>query len=173
MRYYSILLILLLSPWSLNAANSENEIKAAVLGKLNHFIKQKSPIDNKQFIIAVFKDEKFATLLKEQYKNKQINHKNVLVKDVQTIEEIKNPNILYIGKTSQELQYQLIQYSQNHALLSISEESGFGQRGGIIQLYFSSLKIRFKINLIAAKKSNLKISSSLLSISTIVKGETK
>lgn len=89
------------------------------------------------------------------------------------MEEINSSDLLYIGKVPQEIQYQLIEYAQSNNLLTISEESGFAQRGGIVQLYFVSLKIRFKINLNAAKKSNLKISSSLLSISTIVKGETK
>ena len=172
MKYF-LLLLLLLSPLHLNAANSEDAIKAAVIGKLSHFVKHRSKANNDEFIISVFQDEDFAKLLKEKYINKQINHKNVLVKNIQTIEEVNKPDLLYIGETSQELQYELIEYAQTHTLLSMSEQSGFAQRGGIIQLYFVSLKIRFKINLGAAKKSNLKISSSLLSISSIVKGETK
>jgi hypothetical protein len=170
---YFLILLLFIFPLSINAANSENEIKAAVLGKLSHFVKHKSQINNDEFIITVFQDETFAKLLKEKYNNKQINHKNVLVKNVQAMEEINSSDLLYIGKVPQEIQYQLIEYAQSNNLLTISEESGFAQRGGIVQLYFVSLKIRFKINLNAAKKSNLKISSSLLSISTIVKGETK
>ena len=173
MKYIFLLLLFAISSLNLYAASSENEIKSAVIGKLSHFIKHKVSTQNQNFEITVFQDENFANLLEKKYANKQINHKNVLVKHVEEITSIKTPDLLYIGNTSQELQYQLIDYAQRNSLLSMSEESGFAQRGGIVQLYFVSLKIRFKINLVSAKKSNLKISSSLLFIATIVKGETQ
>jgi len=78
---------------SINAANSENEIKAAVIGKLSHFVRQKSSTKNEKFIITVFQDKTFAKLLQEKYNNKQINHKNVLVKNVQTLEEVHTQRV--------------------------------------------------------------------------------
>ena len=129
---YFLILLLCISPLSLNAANSENEIKAAVLGKLSHFVKYKSQINSDEFIITVFQDATFAKLLKEKYNNKSINHKNVLVKNAHTPKELSSPDLLYIGKVPQEVQYQLIKYAQSNNLLTISEESGFAQRGGII-----------------------------------------
>jgi len=164
-------LLLLFLPYILSASRSENEIKVAVLGKFTHFIKYKKPTGNKNFVITVFKDESLFSLVKEEYINKQIHNKNIVVKYIADPHNIQKPDMIYIGKVSQEEQEEMIQYAQAKSLLSVSSQSGFAQRGGIIQLYFLSQKIRFKINLNAAKKSNLKISASLLSISTIVKGE--
>jgi len=171
-RYFLVLSIFVFS-FSLNAANSENEIKAAVLGKLSHFIKHKSPMRSDEYVIKVFQNEAFATFLQKKYNHKTINNKNVIVKNVQTMEELNSFDILYIGEVPHEIQYQLIKYAQHNNLLTIGEGSGFAERGGTVQLYFVSQKIRFKINLNAAKKSNLKISSSLLSMATIVKSENK
>ena len=164
-------LLILFLPYILNASSSENEIKVAVLGKFTHFVKYKKPTGNENFIIVVFKDEAIASLIKEKYSNKQMHRKDVLVQHIIELKKIQKPDMLYIGKVSQEEQQQIIEYAQHNSLFSVSSQSGFAQRGGIIQLYFLSQKIRFKINLNAAKKSNLKIRASLLSIATIVKGK--
>ena len=52
--------------------------------------------------------------------------------------------------------------------LTVSDVDGFAERGGIIQLTTESGKIRLKINVIAAKASNLVISSKLLRSAEIV-----
>jgi len=172
-RFMKILFafFLIFLPHILSAASSESEIKVAVLGKVTHFVKYKVPAKNENFLIVVYKDEAFAKFMQEKYANKQINHKNVFVKFVTSIEEIQRPNLLYVGKISQEEQQELIAYATQHSLFSVSSQSGFAQRGGVMQLYFLSQKIRFKINLQAVKKSNLKMSASLLSIATLVKGK--
>ncbi len=165
------ILFLVIFPLILSAASSESEIEVAVLGKVTHFVKYKKPAENENFLIVVYKDKPFAKLMQKKYANKQINHKNVFVKAVTQIDAIQRPNLLYIGKISQEQQQQLIEYAVQNSLFSVSSQSGFASRGGVMQLYFLSQKIRFKINLQAAKKSNLKMSASLLSIATLVKGE--
>jgi len=162
---------LLFLPYILSASNSESEIKVAVLGKVSNFVKYKIPTGNDNFLIVVFRDEKFAKLIENIYINKHINKKNVFVKSITKLENIKRPDLLYIGKISQEDQIQLLQYAYENSLFTVSSQSGFAQRGGVMQLYFSSQKLHFKINLNAIKKSNLKISASLLSISTLVKGK--
>ena len=166
-------LLLLFLPYMLSASNSESDIKVAVLGKVTNFVKYKKPTTNENFLIVVYKDEDFAKLMQKKYANKQIKHKNVFVKSIATIQEMQRPNLLYIGKISQEEQQELIQYATKNSLFSVSSQSGFAKRGGVMQLYFLSQKIRFKINLNAVKKSNLKMSASLLSIATLVKGESK
>ncbi len=163
-------LIILFLPYILNASSSESAIKVAVLGKFAHFVKQKNPTKNENFVIVVFKDENLGTLMKKKYANKQINKKNVTVELLTDIEKIQRPDLLYVGDISQDEQAHVIAYAYKKSLFSVSSQSGFAQRGGILQLYFLSQKIRFKINLSAAKKSNLKISASLLSIATLVKG---
>ncbi len=163
-------LIILILPYMLSASSSESEIKVAILGKFAHFVKHKTPTKNDNFVITVFKDKNFVTLLQKKYAKKKINKKNVEVNAITEISNIQRPDILYIGDIPQEEQAKVITTAYKHSLFSVSSQSGFAQRGGILQLYFLSQKIRFKINLTAAKKSNLKISASLLSIATLVKG---
>lgn len=162
---------MLFLPYLLSASSSESEIKVAIIGKFSHFVKHKTPTKNENFVIAVFKDENLIALMQKKYANKKINKKNVEVDAITDIANIQRPDILYIGDIPQEEQAEVIATAYKNSLFSVSSQSGFAQRGGILQLYFLSQKIRFKINLDAAKKSNLKISASLLSIATLVKGK--
>ena len=53
----------------------------------------------------------------------------------------------------------------------MGETEGFAQRGGVINFTKVGDKIRFEINPEAAKRAQLKISSRLLRIATLVEGE--
>ena len=49
-------------------------------------------------------------------------------------------------------------------VLTISDIEGFGELGGIAQFYFDQGRLRFSVNVKAAKRARLEISSKLLSI---------
>jgi hypothetical protein len=54
-------------------------------------------------------------------------------------------------------------------VLSIGESAGFCQAGGIIRLHVDRGRVRFDVNLDAAEREGLKISSSVLELATIVR----
>jgi hypothetical protein len=56
-------------------------------------------------------------------------------------------------------------------ILTVGEFQGFATRGGAINFYIESNKVRFEINLAAAQHEGLKISSQLLSLGKIVESE--
>ena len=53
-------------------------------------------------------------------------------------------------------------------ILTIGETPGFAARGGIINLTLEDNKVRFEVNIGAAKQANLNISSRLLALAKIV-----
>ena len=59
--------------------------------------------------------------------------------------------------------------SRGSSTLTVGEAAGFGARGGIINLTRQQNKLRFEVNLDAAARTHLKISSKLLSLATIVR----
>jgi len=54
--------------------------------------------------------------------------------------------------------------------LTIGDTKGFAQQGVIINFYIKDEKVRFEINVDAAKRANLKISAKLLRLAKIVHG---
>ena len=56
-------------------------------------------------------------------------------------------------------------------VLTIGETEGFAQTGGVINFTLEENKVRFEINVDAAERSHLKISSKLLALAKVVKDE--
>ena len=164
-------LLLTLSLHTLYAANSENDVKVAIIGKLSKFITWTNNENSKHFKITVFGDTVLKESLYEKYNGYKLNAKKVIVVEADSIDEIGDSDILYVGKVSHDEQYAFINYSKKNSILTISEEKGFAQRGGIIQFYFISQKLKLKINHETSIESDLKISAALLSIATIVQGK--
>ena len=173
LKKLKFLFFLFLSFNTLYGASSQDDVKAAIIGKFSDFIQWKSPSNSKNFIITVVGDKVFQELLVIKYNKQDIHAKKVLVFHTDSMDEVKASDILYTGNISQNEQYKLISYAKKNSILSISEAYGFAKRGGIIQLYFVSQKLKFKINYEASLESNLKINAALLSIATIVKGEVE
>ena len=55
-------------------------------------------------------------------------------------------------------------------ILTVSDIKGFTAYGGIIQFKLVDNKVRFTINIDAATRAGLTISSKLLSLATVVQG---
>ena len=56
-------------------------------------------------------------------------------------------------------------------ILPISDIDSFAEEGGIIELFRFDTKLRFKVNVEAARRSGLKISSRMLDLAHIVGNE--
>jgi hypothetical protein len=55
------------------------------------------------------------------------------------------------------------------SVFTVSDADGFAESGGVAQLIVEDKRIRFSINIAAALRRRLTISSKLLSLATIVK----
>ncbi len=66
---------------------------------------------------------------------------------------------------------QILNKTKDRNILTISDTRGFAQRGGILQLYFVSQKLKLKVNTHSAKLQNIKIKPTLLRIASVVKEE--
>lgn len=54
-------------------------------------------------------------------------------------------------------------------VLTVSDSKGFAQAGGIIELYVDNDRMRFAINVDAAERAGLRLSSRLLQLATVVR----
>jgi hypothetical protein len=61
---------------------------------------------------------------------------------------------------------------QKSAVLTVSDLPGFTGNGGMIQFMLRENKVRFEVNLTAAEKAGLTLSSQLLKVATDVRKET-
>lgn len=102
---------------------------------------------------------------------KKIQGHSVIVTAIEKPQQAKNCQALYIA-TRNSLNYKhILGVIKNWPVLSISEASYFARNGGIIQFYRKKGKTRLVINLNAAHKAGLEISSRLLILAEIIGGK--
>lgn len=87
--------------------------------------------------------------------------------------EVQGCNIIFIGNEGRKQVPATLNALKESPILTVGESEQFLQEGGIIGFCVEENKIRFNINLEAAKKANLKISSRLLTLAKTVIGTPK
>jgi len=162
-----LLVSLLLLAHPLQAYQSQDKLKVLLVGKLAKYISW--PHYDTYFTITVLNDN--SPLFEEIYKNKKIKNKEVKIQHIDSIDELNTTNILYISNANKNNLEEILEKIKNKNILLISDMRGFAEKGGVVQIYFASQKLRLRVNLQSAKANNLKIKSSLLRIVSIVKEE--
>lgn len=138
----------------------ENKIKAAYLYNFTKFVDW--PQNSTKVIkICVVGDTGVSKIL-EELAAKQGDKKEFSIQPTSK-SEIESCDILYISGSDREVKSTL-ELVKEHDILTVSDHDRFDEQGGIVTLFSESGKIRFTINLNAAKKTNLKISSKLLEL---------
>ena len=77
-------------------------------------------------------------------------------------------HVVFVGRAEQGRFKALLARLARQPILTVSDISDFAQVGGMIGLIEADQRIRFNINLNATRQANLKLSSQLLKLATIV-----
>lgn len=127
------------------------------------FAQADSPI-----VIGVLGTDPFNGTLDEVLKGKQANGRSFEVRHLKWGADLKGCNILFVSDSETPHLDELFHMVKALPILTIGQTSGFAQRGGIINFVVEDNRVRFEINVDAAKQANINISSRLLSLATIV-----
>lgn len=157
----------------LEASNEERDLQAVFLAKFANFIELPHSSKDK-FIITIIDENPFEDILEKLYKDKKINNKSVEIRYATKVQEIQKTDILFITIKNPQIAQEAIEYAHSEGILTISEQRGFAQRGGIIQLNFVQRRAHLVINYEASLKSKIKIDSKLLAIAQeVIRGDKK
>ncbi len=76
---------------------------------------------------------------------------------------------LFIATQEKTLIDQMLEQVRNRPVLTVGQTDGFLASGGIVNLFTKKNKIRFAVNVTAAKQADLKISSHMLKVARLKK----
>ena len=76
--------------------------------------------------------------------------------------------VVYISGSASRRINSILASLGNRPVLTVSDSAAFAEKGGMIRLKLVDNKVRFDINIDAAQRAGLNISSKLLSLATIV-----
>ena len=121
-------------------------------------------------VIGVLGNDSFATTLERVVDGKKIETHPFLIKRLKVTKDVKECvcHMLFIASAESSHNDEIIQLLKNNSVLTIAETPGFAKQGGIINFVLEDSKVRFEVNVEAAKQVGLTISSRLLSLAKIV-----
>lgn len=168
----SFVLLNLMIRNSYGQSSDEFTIKAVFIEKFTRFIEWPKGSDvndiTKPFIISVMGSSTFTETLKEIYKDKKIKNKMVEIRSANKISELEGTDAIYISKISKTTLADILAYTKDKPILTISDSNGFADLGVLINFYISDNKIKFEINETSVKLAGLSTSYMLLNLAKVV-----
>lgn len=147
-------------------AVQEYQIKAAFLYNFAKFVDWPGEPAGASapLVIVVFGKDPFGPSLEQTVAGKTVSGRPLLIRRTSRVEELLPCHILFISASEKRRLAQIWRALGNASVLTVSDMEEFLQLGGAIGFLIWESKIRFGINLQAARRAGLRISSKLLSL---------
>jgi hypothetical protein len=153
------------------ATSKEHQVKAIFLFNFTQFVEWPPAAGadaQKPFVIGVLGDDPFGAYLDDAVRGERVNGRPLAVERFRRLDEAKACQILFISRSETSKLVPNLEGLKGRGILTVSEITDFGRRGGMIEFVNEKGKIRLKINVEAAKAARLTISSKLLRPAEIV-----
>jgi hypothetical protein len=154
--------------------SSEYLIKAGFIynfAKLVEWPTSAFPQPDSPIVIGILGEDPFGATLDRIVTDKKINGRGIAVKRLKwgrDVKDLRDCNILFISSSEKEHLDSVVDAMKWLPILTIGDAPGFARRGGIINFTLEDNKVRFEVNVEAAKHADLTISSRLLTLARIV-----
>lgn len=151
------------------AAGDEQEVavKAAMLFNFAKFAEWPPPAPTAPLMLCVAGDDEIAAALGEIVLGQKIGGRAVEARRPLDPDEWGTCQLLFVG--DKVLRGGSLAAIQNLPVLTVSDVRGFADNHGIIELYVEGGRMRFAINIDAAARAGVVLSSRLLSLARIVR----
>jgi hypothetical protein len=154
---------------------SEYQIKAIFLYEFGRFVEwpslPQSPDDS--FTICVLGVDPFGVLLDDAVKNKTVAGHDVVAKRLVGTRDAGSCHILFVSPSEEHRLPDILKLLAGKSILTVGEGMQFAHRGGMISFTIENNRVRFVVNIAAAESSELKMSSQLLKLATVVETEKR
>ncbi|HEX5220856.1 MAG TPA: YfiR family protein [Verrucomicrobiae bacterium] len=154
-----------------SAVSKEYQVKAAFLFNFAQFVEwpaKEFSDANSPLVIGILGNDPFGAILDEMVRGEKVKGHPLIVQRYRQVEEIQNCHVLFLSPSESNQVERILERLRGRSLLTVSDLEGFAQKGGIIRFVTDKGKIRFRVNLEAAKRADLTISSKLLKAAEIV-----
>jgi hypothetical protein len=153
--------------------NLEAQVKAAYVYNLTKFVYWNSrdlstpPNPVAIFVVGV---DPIGDIL-EEFSRHQTTGQPIVVKKVSVDSDISGCNMLFVGRSEQQVFPSMLRRLRNAAVLTVSDIPGFTARGGMVDFTIEQGKVRLQINMSAVNDAGLKISAKLLEVARFIADE--
>jgi uncharacterized protein DUF4154 len=130
------------------------------------FAQPDSPI-----VIGILGTDPFGAIIDQIVQDKKIGARGFVVKRLKwgaELKDLKECKILFVGASERAHIDDVVQAVKGLPILTVGETPGFAEHGGVIRFVLEDNRVRFEVNVEAARQAELTISSRLLTLARII-----
>lgn len=174
--FYSLVLLFLFTATDSPKCQSlsENQVKALFLYNFSKYIEwpARSFHDTQSpLIIGVVAEKDFAASMEQAVSDKNVRGRAIQIVRISGREDVSRCHVLFIAASEKDRVPEIVAATKNLAVLTVSDFPQSSQSGAVINLFRNQGKLRFVVDLAAARQAGLDISSKLLSLAYKVYGK--
>lgn len=124
------------------------------------------------FAVCVLGHDPFGPALDSTLTGEKVGNKNMVARRIVDAQEAAKCRILFIASSEAARMKQILASLGKAGVLTVSDLPDFSVSGGMIQFVMEENKVRFEVNLSAADKAGLTLSSQLLKVATTVRKDS-
>jgi hypothetical protein len=165
---------LLLPAPARTATPGEYQVKAVYLFNFSGFVQWPAAAfasPTAPFVIGILGSDPFGDTIDAVVRGESLDGRPLEVRRLRTAAEAKDCNILFISRQERARLHDTIEALRGRSVLTVTDIDGAEQHGAMIVLFNRDNRIRMRINLAAARASNLVISSKLLRPAEVIGAE--
>lgn len=150
---------------------SEYEVKAVFLYNFAKFVEWPAEAfrgAGAPFVICVVGDDPFGELLENTTRGERVNGHEIAIRRFNSEDGLRGCHIVFVSTSERKRLTRVFDAVKGSATLTVGETEDFARQGGVIDFVKERYRIGFEINVAAAERAQLKISSKLLSLARIV-----
>jgi hypothetical protein len=149
----------------------EYEVKAAFLYNFAKFVTWPETAFSSPeapLVIGVLGKDPFGKILDNTLRGKKIGAREIHIERYASIAAIRSPHMLFVGNSELATLPEIVDACRAKPILLVGDMEDFAHEGGVVNFYIEKANVRFAINVDAAKKAQLQISSQLLKLAKVL-----
>jgi hypothetical protein len=162
--------------WAEPAISKEYQVKAVFLFNFTQFIQWPPAAfsrSSEPFCIGILGEDPFGPFLDQTIQGEKVKGHPLIVKRYRTLAEVKKCQILFVSRSEDGHWPAIVEAMKGKGVLMVGDQEGFARTGGVMGFKTENNKIKLGVNVEAAKREKLAISSKILRLAEIVETEKK
>jgi hypothetical protein len=150
---------------------SNYKLKAVFLYNFAQFVEWPPtafPTAQTHLIIGVLGEDPFGGDLDQAVRGEKVGTRQLEIRRYKRVEDIGSCHILFISPSEESRLDEILASLAGRSILTVGDGDDFSRRGGMIRLVTEKNRVRMRVNVEAARRAGLTISSKLLRSAEIV-----
>lgn len=151
---------------------TEYEVQAAYLSNFGRFVEwpvRPGANERDPFYLCVLGQDPFGPLLDAAVKGETISGAPMAARRVTSATDAANCRIVFVNSTKDSELKGILTTLRTFKALTVSDTFDFTRQGGMIQFVLDGNRVRFEINIAAAQRAGLTLSSQLLKVAVAIR----